>query len=80
MATIDVGHLIMVALSNSGSFETLGDETGVELDTSGPVEGNETTIEGYYTHPEDGERYFIQATLRVIVEEFSFSPKDEDDD
>lgn len=78
MAKIDVGHLIMRALSDTGDLFTLDDETGVEIDTHGPVDGSTTRLEGYYTHPEDGERYYISATLSVEVNDFEFSPKDEE--
>lgn len=59
---------ILGAIRDSGDLMTTGDESGVEIDTHGPPEGNSTPVEGFYR--EGGRRFYFAATVTVSLDEF----------
>lgn len=75
---IDLNALIMEAMSDESSLMPHRHDNGVSIDTRNKVEGGKTSVEGYWTAPDTGERYFIAATVTVEATEFSYCPEDED--
>lgn len=75
---IDLKSLIMEAMSDENSLMPHDHDNGVSIDTRNKVEGGKTSIEGYWTAPDTGERYYIAAEVSVKTLEFSYCPEDED--
>lgn len=75
---IDLGALILEAMSDDNSLMPYRYENGVSIDTRNKVDGNKTSIEGYWTAHDTGERYYIAASVTIEPTEFSYCPEDED--
>ena len=76
--TIDLGALLMEAMSDENSLMPSRHENGVDIDTRNKVEGNKTSVEGFWTAPDTGARYYIAANVTIEPTEFSYCPEDED--
>ena len=76
--TIDLGALLMEAMSDENSLMPYRNSNGVSIDTRNKVEGNKTSVEGYWTAPDTGQRYYIAANVTIEPTEFSYCPEDED--
>ena len=77
---IDLNALIMEAMSDRDSLMPYDHENGVAIDTRNKVEGGTTSVEGYWTAPDTGERYFIAATVTIEATAFEYSPADDEDE
>ena len=77
--TIDLGALILEAMVDDNSLTPYSRHSnGVSIDTRNKVEGSSTSVEGYWTAPDTGERYFISADVTITPTVFEYSPEDED--
>lgn len=75
---IDLNALIMEAMSDENSLMPYRHSNGVSIDTRNKVDGGKTSVEGFWTAPDTGERYYIAADVTIEATEFSFCPEDED--
>ena len=75
---VDIGALILEAMSDENSLMPSRHDNGVDIDTRNKIEGNKTSVEGFWTAPDTGERYYIAADVTITPTEFAYSPEDED--
>ena len=75
---ISIGALILEAMADDDSLMPMRHENGVSIDTRNKVEGKKTSVEGFWTAPDTGERYYIAANVIIEPTEFSYCPEDED--
>jgi len=75
---VDVSALILEAMSDEDSLMPYQHPNGISIDTRNQVEGSKTSVEGYWTAPDTGDRYYILADVEVTVKVFDYSPDDED--
>lgn len=74
---IDLGALILEAMSDDNTLMPYSHANGVSIDTRNKLDGNKTNVEGYWTAPDTGERYYISADVTITPTEFSFCPPDD---
>ncbi|QIK62360.1 hypothetical protein G7068_03395 [Leucobacter viscericola] len=75
MEASDIENEIAKALIYEADLTTKGAPNGFEIDTVGPLDGDQIPVSGWCSR--GGKRYYFAASLVIAVEEYDTIPKKE---